>query len=171
MGINHITLMGVVSRGPEFRMTQSGIPTASFTVAVTRPARQDGAPDITDYVRVVAWRQLAEKVQETLVNNEMVVVEGRLTTRSYETNDGQRRKVVEVEASAVTPLKGAGGGAPARPTTGEEPEGPIYDDDFGDLEEAAPPPSAARPAPAVKRAAPPPKAPAPAADFDDEIPF
>lgn len=169
MGINHITLMGVIDRGPEFRMTQSGIPNASFTVAVTRPARQEGAPDITDYVRVVAWRNLAERVRDGVQKDELVVVEGRLTTRSFETNDGQRRKVVEVEASAVTPVKGAGGAAPARPRTGEEPEGPVYDDDFGDLEEAAPPRSAA-PAPA-RHAAPPPKAPAPAADFDDEIPF
>ena len=170
MGINHITLMGVIDRGPEFRMTQSGIPNASFTVAVTRPARQEGAPDITDYVRVVAWRQLAERVRDAVQKDEMVVVEGRLTTRSYETNDGQRRKVVEVEASAVTPVKGAGGAAPARPRNAEEPEGPIYDDDFGDLEETAPPRSAA-PAAAPRRMAPPAKAPAPAADFDDEIPF
>lgn len=169
MGINHITLMGVIDRGPEFRMTQSGIPNASFTVAVTRPARQDGAPEVTDYIRVIAWRQLAERVRDALQKDEMVVVEGRLTTRSFETNDGQRRKVVEVEASNVTPVKGAGGPAPSRPRASEEPEGPVYDDDFGDLEEAAPP-RAAQAAPA-KRTAPPPKAPAPAADFDDEIPF
>lgn len=169
MGINHITLMGVIDRGPEFRMTQSGIPNASFTIAVTRPARQDGAPDVTDYVRVVAWRQLAERVRDGVQKDEMVVVVGRLTTRSYETNDGQRRKVVEVEASDVTPVKGATGGAPARPRSAE-PEGPVYDDDFGDLEETAPPQAAAKAAP-PRRAAPPAKAPAPAADFDDEIPF
>lgn len=169
MGINHINLMGVIDRGPEFRMTQSGIPNASFTIAVTRPARQEGAPDITDYVRVVAWRNVAERVRDAVQKDEMVVVEGRLTTRSYETQDGQRRKVVEVEASAVTPVKGAGGGNPARPSGSAEPEGPIYDDDFGDLEEAAPPRPAAK-APAMRQA-PPPKAPAPAEDFDDEIPF
>lgn len=170
MGINHITLMGSVSRGPEFRMTQSGIPNASFTVAVTRPARQDGAPDITDYVRVVAWRQLAEKVNETLGKDQLVVVEGRLTTRSYETQDGQRKKVVEVEASAIAPIGGATGAPAPRPAaqSGDQ-DGPIYDDDFGDLEETAPPPKAA--APAAKRPAAPPRETPPPADFDDDIPF
>lgn len=170
MGINHITLMGTVSRGPEFRMTQSGIPNVSFTVAVTRPARQEGAPDITDYVRVVAWRQLAERVNETLGANQLVVVEGRLTTRSYETQDGQRKKVVEVEASAISPVAGGAAAAPgARPKApAADNDGPIYDDDFGDLEETAPPPRAA--APAAKRPSPPRETPPPA-DFDDDIPF
>jgi single-strand DNA-binding protein len=147
MGINHITVMGHIARGPEFRMTPNGVPTCNFSLAVTRPPRQDGGAEITDYMRVVTWRQLAEKVNETVQKGALVVVEGRLTTRSYE-KDGQRRKTIEIEASAVSPVQGA-----AKVVGEPEPE-------F----ESEPEPVSA--APARKPAAPP-----PAADLDDEIPF
>lgn len=146
MGINHITVMGHIARGPEFRMTPNGVPTCNFSIAVTRPPRQEGGAEVTDYMRVVTWRQLAEKVNETLQKGALVVVEGRLSTRSYE-KDGQRRKTIEIEASAVTPVSGA-----ARVM--DEPE----------FEQEPEPVSAA---PVRKPAA----APAPAPDLDDEIPF
>jgi single-strand DNA-binding protein len=156
MSMNHITLMGTIVRGPEHRMTPSGVPMATISLAVTRPPRQEGGPEVTDYVRVVAWRNLADKVQEAVAKGDLVVVEGRLTTRSYETQDGQRRKTVEVEASAVEKVgagkAGAGGNAPS-----DE-----FEDDFNDFETPAPA------APARKAAS---KPAAPAADLDDEIPF
>jgi single-strand DNA-binding protein len=171
MGINHISLLGTVSRAPEFRMTQAGIANLSFTVQVQRPSRADGTPGASDYIRVTAWRGLAERLKETLQLDTLVVIEGRLTSRSYETQDGQRRKVVEVEATYAS-LVGAAApaAAPARPAS-REPDGPIYDDDFADLEAAGPAPAAARPQ--GQRQAPPRPQPAPAAapDFDDEIPF
>lgn len=159
MGINHIALMGTIIRGPEFRMTPNGVPTANFSLAVTRPPRQDGGAEITDYVRVVIWRALAEKVNETVKKGDLVVVEGRLTTRSYE-KDGQRRKTIEVEASAVDPVK-----VPVGRAAQEAPES-YEGDDFEDFETAAPAPAPApRKAPAPAKSAPPP------ADLDDEIPF
>jgi single-strand DNA-binding protein len=174
MSINHITLMGTIARGPEFRMTPNGIPTASFSVAVVRPPRQEGGHEVTDYVRVVTWRALAERVRDMVVKDDLVTIEGRLTTRSYETQDGQRRKTIEVEASAVDAVRM---GAKSAPTGRSASEGPTDeewgappDDDFRDLEEAAPPP-AARPA-AARPAAPRPPAPvSPPPDLDDEIPF
>ncbi|MEB3329593.1 MAG: single-stranded DNA-binding protein [Candidatus Sericytochromatia bacterium] len=170
MGINHITLLGTISRAPEFRMTPDGVANLTFTVQVQRPARPDGTPGASDYIRVKAWRALAERLKDALHLDTLVVVEGRLTTRSYEAQDGQRRKVVEVEASNASPVGAAAPvAAPARPTA-QEPDGPIYDD-FADLEAAAPAPAAARPQ--GQRQAPPrpAAAPAPAPDFDDEIPF
>lgn len=158
MGINHIALMGTIIRGPEFRMTPNGVPTANFSVAVTRPPRQDGGAEVTDYVRVVIWRALAEKVNETVKKGDLVVVEGRLSTRSYE-KDGQRRKTIEVEANAVDPVK-----VPSGRAAQEAPE--AYEgDEFEDFETAAPAPAAPRRAPAPAKSAPPP------ADLDDEIPF
>ena len=156
MSMNHITLMGTIVRGPEFRMTPSGVPSANLSIAVTRPARTEGGPEITDYVRIITWRNLAEKVSESVQKGDLVVVEGRLTTRSYETQDGQRRKAVEVDASSVEPVRG-GGKSAARPAAEE----PAFEDDFNDFE--APAPAPARKAPA--------KPAAPAADLDDEIPF
>src|SRR3954469_23673606 len=99
MSINHITLMGMIARGPEFRMTPSGVASASFSVACVRPPRQEGGPEVTDYVRVITWRNLAERVRDSVSKDDLVTIEGRLTTRSYETNDGQRRKTIEIEAS------------------------------------------------------------------------
>jgi single-strand DNA-binding protein len=157
MSMNHITLMGTIVRGPEHRMTPSGVPMATISIAVTRPSLKEGGPDITDYVRVVAWRTLADKVQEAVVKGDLVVVEGRLTTRNYETEDGQRRKTVEVEASAVEAVRGgntAGAGSSAEPD---------FEDDFSDFEAPAPAP-ARKSAPSTKPAAP-------VADLDDEIPF
>lgn len=180
MGINHITLMGVIDRGPEFRMTQSGIPTCTFTVAVTRPPRVEGGHDITDYIRVMTWRGVAEKLNESVHKGDMVVLEGRLTTRSYETQDGQKRKTIEIEASAVSPIGERGqmppipaGRAPAPASTGsDDREEPPFDD-FDDLARAP-----AQKAPAARSQSAParPSAPLgrsepPSPDLDDEIPF
>jgi single-strand DNA-binding protein len=169
MSINHISLMGTVSRGPEFRMTPSGHANLTFTVAVSRPARTDGTAGAVDYVRVIAWRNLAERLKESLHKDQLVVVEGRLTTRSYETPEGQRRKVVEVEALSASPVGSPSGATSSRPAGPNEPDGPIYDDDLdsyeGPAQAPAAPPPARRPTP---RPAP---APAAAQDFDDEIPF
>jgi single-strand DNA-binding protein len=157
MSMNHITLMGTIVRGPEHRMTPSGVPMATISIAVTRPPRQEGGPEITDYVRITAWRNLADKVQESVAKGDLVVVEGRLTTRSYETQDGQRRKTVEVEASAVEKV-GIGKAAAGKAASEE----PSFEDDFSDFEAPAPA------APARKAAS---KPAAPPADLDDEIPF
>jgi single-strand DNA-binding protein len=164
MGINHIALMGTIIRGPEFRMTPNGVPTANFSLAVTRPPRQDGGAEVTDYVRIVVWRNLAEKVNESVQKGDLVVVEGRLTTRSYETSDGQRRKTIEVEASAVDAVKVPTGRSAASAAEPWEEHG-----DVDDVEVSAP---QAQSAPAPRRAAPAPaKSAPPPADLDDEIPF
>jgi single-strand DNA-binding protein len=156
MSINHITLMGAIVRGPEYRMTPNGVPTANFSVAVTRPPRTEGGPEITDYVRVVTWRGVADRVNESVKKGDLVTIEGRLSTRSYETQDGQRRKTIEVEASNVEKVNL--GGHAARASAPDE--GPELDE-FDDF--PAPAPAATRKAPAKQ--APPPD------DLDDEIPF
>lgn len=133
MGINHITLVGNLVRNPEMRMTQSGIPTTQFTLAVTRPPRQEGQThEVTDYVKVVTWRKLAETANETLKKGDIVSVEGRLLTRTFE-QDGQRKKVVEVEAQSVEAIRV---GAPRAESEG--PVEPMMEDDvpaFADADE------------------------------------
>lgn len=129
MGINHITLVGEIVRKPEMRYTPNGIPTTQFQVAVKRPPRQEGQTyDVTDYVKIVTWRKLAETVNETLDKGNLVSVEGRLRTSTYETPDGQRRKVVEVDALNVEAIRG---GAPqsAEPGSAEYEEAePAFED-------------------------------------------
>lgn len=120
MGINHITLVGTVLRDPEKRMTQDGVPTATMTVAVKRPPRQDGqVSEMTDNIRVVVWRGLVESI-EKLRKGDVVSVEGRLRTRTDTAPDGRKRKFVDVDAQSVERISA---GAPTdEPTYVEEAE-------------------------------------------------
>lgn len=131
MGINHITLVGEVTRKPELRYDQNGVPNAEFKIAVKRPPRQDGQTyDVTDYIRVVAKFKLAETIGASLDKGVLVSVEGRMRTSTHETPDGQRRKEVDVDAMSVETI---GAGAP-RAEVLEEPSeaGPIDDRVFSE---------------------------------------
>lgn len=111
---NRIILIGRLTRDPELRYVPSGAPVASFTLAVDRPFRDQQGNRETDFIDVVAWRKLAEQVSQYMSKGRMVAVEGRLQIRSYETQDGQKRKVAEVVADGVRFLDRArpGGGTP-----------------------------------------------------------
>lgn len=99
--LNRVVLIGRLTRDPELRYVPSGHPVASFSLAVDRPfANQQGERE-TDFIDIVAWRKLAEQVSQHLSKGRLVAVEGRLQIRSYETQDGQKRKVAEVVADAV----------------------------------------------------------------------
>lgn len=168
MGINHIALLGHVAQAPEHRMTPSGVAMTTFQIAVSRRAGKDGATEITDYVRVVTWRQEAERIASLLQKGMLVTLEGRLSTRSFE-KDGQRRKIVEIEATSVEPV----GGAPAHAEAGLAEDGFDFDQDFDESAMMAPPAPRAAAAPAARQAppAPPARPAAPPPDFDDDIPF
>jgi single-strand DNA-binding protein len=111
---NRIILIGRLTRDPELRYVPSGAPVASFTLAVDRPFRDQQGNRETDFIDIVAWRKLAEQVSQYMSKGRMVAVEGRLQIRSYETQDGQKRKVAEVVADGVRFLDRArpGGGSP-----------------------------------------------------------
>jgi single-strand DNA-binding protein len=100
--LNRIILIGRLTRDPELRVTsQSGVPMASFTVAVDRPFQNQGGQRETDFIDCVAWRRLAETVAEHMRKGRLIAVEGRLQIRNYETQDGQKRRVAEVVADDV----------------------------------------------------------------------
>ena len=98
---NRIILIGRLTRDPELRYVPSGAPVASFTLAVDRPFRDQQGNRETDFIDIVAWRKLAEQVSQYMSKGRMVAVEGRLQIRSYETQDGQKRKVAEVVADGI----------------------------------------------------------------------
>ncbi|HHY45893.1 MAG TPA: single-stranded DNA-binding protein [Firmicutes bacterium] len=99
--VNRIVLVGRLVRNPELRYTQTGVPVATFTLAVSRPfANQQGERE-ADFIDVVVWRNQAENCSQYLSKGRMVGVDGRLQIRSYETADGQRRKAAEVVADRV----------------------------------------------------------------------
>ncbi len=96
---NRITLIGTVSNEPDARVTNSGDPMLRFTVATERPAA-DGMPVSVDYIPVIAWRQLAER-KELVQKGALVLVEGRISTRSFEDTEGRRKWTTEVEAREI----------------------------------------------------------------------
>ena len=100
--LNHITIMGRLTRDPEVRMTQSQTQVASFTLAVDRDfvGRGDGERQ-TDFIDCVAWRQTAEFVGKYFTKGRMAVVSGRLQSRKWETREGEKRTSWEVVADNV----------------------------------------------------------------------
>ena len=97
--LNHITIMGRLTRDPELRRTGSGIAVASFTVAVDRDfGGRDGGEKETDFIDCVAWRQTGEFVHKYFTKGRMIVVSGRLQIRSWTDKDGNKRRTAEVVA-------------------------------------------------------------------------
>ncbi len=100
--LNHITIMGRLTRDPELRRTESGIAVAGFTLAVDRDyAPKDGAERECDFIPCVAWRQTAEFVAKYFAKGRMAVVSGRLQVRSWTDMDGAKRRTAEVVTSSV----------------------------------------------------------------------
>ena len=97
--LNHITIMGRLTRDPELRRTGSGIAVASFTVAVDRDfGGRDGGEKETDFIDCVAWRQTGEFVSKYFTKGSMIVVSGRLQIRNWTDKDGNKRRTAEVVA-------------------------------------------------------------------------
>ena len=100
--LNHITIMGRLTRDPELRRTGSGIAVASFTVAVDRDfGGRDGGERETDFIDCVAWRQTGEFVSKYFTKGSMIVVSGRLQIRNWNDKDGNKRRSAEVVADNV----------------------------------------------------------------------
>jgi single-strand DNA-binding protein len=99
------TIVGNLTEHPELRFTANGAAVANFTVAVTPRVKDgDGWKDgETSFLRVTAWRQLAEHAADSLSKGDRVLVYGTLRQRSWETPEGERRSVVEVQAEELGP--------------------------------------------------------------------
>lgn len=114
--VNVVVLVGRLTRDPEMRTTTTGKNVVGFGIAVDKKFKpQDGSPT-ADFFNVSAWGQTAEFVTNYLAKGRLVAVEGRLQQRSYTTQDGQQREVVEVVAERVQGLDRPrdDAGAPAR---------------------------------------------------------
>jgi len=99
--MNKIILIGRLGQDPELRYTPNGVAVCNFSIAVQRPfTNQQGEREV-DWVDIVVWRKQAENCANYLAKGRQVAVEGRLQVRSYETDEGQRRRVTEVVANNV----------------------------------------------------------------------
>lgn len=99
--LNHIVLMGRLTRDPELRRTQSGTAVAAFALAVDRDFKGDDGEKKTDFIDIVAWRNTAEFVSKYFTKGRMAVVEGRLQIRPWTDKDGNKRRSAEVVADNV----------------------------------------------------------------------
>ena len=100
--LNHIVIMGRLTRDPELRRTGSGIAVASFTVAVDRDfGGRDGGEKETDFIDCVAWRQTGEFVSKYFAKGRMAVVSGRLQIRNWTDKEGNKRRTAEIVADNV----------------------------------------------------------------------
>lgn len=99
--LNHIVLMGRLTRDPELRRTSSGIAVASFSLAVDRDYAAQGAERETDFIDIVAWRNTAEFVSKYFSKGRMAVVSGRLQIRNWNDKEGNKRRSAEVVADNI----------------------------------------------------------------------
>jgi single-strand DNA-binding protein len=119
---NRITLVGNLTRDPEIRYVGSGAAVTKFALAINTRSKQQ---EETMYVDIVAWDKLAETCNTYLKKGMSVLIDGRLSIRSYDTKEGEKRKSTEVVANTMQMLDSRGG---ARP-----------DNDGGGYERSAPP--------------------------------
>lgn len=102
--INNAILVGRLTKNPEIRMTQNGTKVCSFTLAVNRKVQAQGQPD-ADFINCVAWSKTAELIEQYLNKGSLIGVEGRIQTRNYDNQQGQRVYITEVVVQNVTFLE------------------------------------------------------------------
>lgn len=124
--MNHIVTIGRLTKDPELRYTPNGVAVGSFTVAVDRPFNSAKGEREADFIPVVVWQKLAENCANHLKKGRLVAVEGRLQIRSYDTQDGQKRRVAEIVASNVQFLDRG-------KDEGQAPQAQSQNDDFGEI--------------------------------------
>jgi single-strand DNA-binding protein len=139
--LNHIVIMGRLTRDPELRRTGSGTAVASFTLAVDRDySGKDGGEKETDFIDCIAWRQTGEFVSKHFAKGRMACVSGRLQLRNWTDKDGNKRRNAEVVADNVyfadsknaVPDNNVGDmAAPAYPATAPVGDFAPLDDDEG----------------------------------------
>ena len=130
MADTHVTITGNLTDDPEVTFTPNGAAVCNFRVAVTARIKdgdnwRDGD---TSFFRINVWRQLAEHVAESLSKGDRAVVIGRLKSRSWETPEGDKRSVVEIEADEVAPSLRWATAKPERATNGNAKPGGDFND-------------------------------------------
>ena len=129
---NKAILVGRLCNDPELRYTPSGVAVANFRLAVDRQFTNPQGERETDFIDIVAWRQDAEFAANYLTKGRLVLIDGRIQVRNWTTQDGQRRRNVEVVADRVRgldrPREGQAGAGAGAATEGEAPEAPVDDE-------------------------------------------
>lgn len=112
--MNKVILIGRITKDPEIRYTQSGIPTVQFTLAVDRGVRDASGNKQADFISCVAWRGQADFISRFIKKGYLMSIEGRIQTRNYQGQDGQTKYVTEVILDAVENLQPRDPNAPVQ---------------------------------------------------------
>ena len=130
--MNKVVLIGRLTRDPELRYTGNNTAVASFTLAVNRPFSNQQGEREADFINVVVWRKQAENVKNYLSQGSQAAVEGRLQTRTYDDNNGQKRYITEVVADNVEFLGSKGSSNNSNNMNSSAPSAGPTPYDFGD---------------------------------------
>ena len=130
-GLNKVMIIGNLGQDPEMRFTPGGSPVTTFSVATNRVYTSNGEKkEETEWFNIVTWTNLAERCNQFLTKGQRVYVEGRLHTRSWEGQDGQKRYRTEVIANTVIFLDRRSNGQPAEEKFEENEAGDIEPQDI-----------------------------------------
>ncbi|GEN56426.1 single-stranded DNA-binding protein 1 [Halolactibacillus alkaliphilus] len=99
--LNRVVLVGRLTKDPDLRYTASGVAVANFTIAVNRPFSNQQGEREADFINCVIWRKPAENLANYMGKGSLIGVDGRIQTRSYDNQDGQRVYVTEIVADSV----------------------------------------------------------------------
>lgn len=141
---NNVTVVGNLTADPELRFTASGVALANISIADSRRYQDKNSEwqEETSFFRGTCWREVAENVSESLVKGSRVIISGRLKQRSWETAEGDKRSVVELDiqeigpslrwaTASVTKTPRTGGGDNSYGGGGATPAAPVARDDYG----------------------------------------
>lgn len=139
--LNNVVLIGRTTRDPDLRYTPNGKGVANFTLAVDRGFPGSDGERQADFFDCQCWGKTAENMAQYVTKGQLIAVQGRLQSRSYETQDGQKRKVIEVVADVVKFLERKKDGSSSPPPKDDpdgweslgkpyDPNSPAEDDDI-----------------------------------------
>lgn len=132
--MNRVVLVGRLTKDPELKYTQSGVPVASFTLAVNRPFSNQQGEKEADFINCVVWRKPAENVANFLKKGSLAGVDGRVQTRSFEGQDGKRVYVTEIVADSVQFLDSKNQSKPEQPKQQPKQNGFKQQDTYGNFD-------------------------------------
>lgn len=128
MALNKVLLIGNVGKDPEIRHLQGGAAVATITLATSEryKDRNGETREITEWHTVIAWRQLADLAENYIRKGSQIYVEGRIRSRSWDDQNGQKRYVTEIQADAIQLLGRRGDNAGATPQQNPHPQPQSY---------------------------------------------
>lgn len=130
IGVNKAILLGNLGKDPEVRHLDNGRAVANFSIATSESYKNRSGEKVTntEWHNIVLWTPLAEIAEKYLKKGNQVYIEGRITTRSYDDKDGNKKYITEIVGRELT-LLGGGGGRPSDDSPGREDYSPDYNQD------------------------------------------